>query len=308
MMKKKIFGMMTLIVAVMLAFGFVGCGDDGTGDGNNDDPNKVATPTASPAGGTYATAQTVTLSTTTSGASIRYTTNGNNPTSTSGTLVSGTISVTATTTIKAIAYKEGMTDSAILTAAYTISGGSSCPPHQWPSTYQSSSPIYHWKLCEKCGALEGNAADLHAPHYPQCPDCGYDFAPVIAQAASQAIQLTADEWTDGEITSPTGIQWFKVTANVSYGQNQSLYIQPGTLATVMILPFNDQMQPLAYYAADVPFNNYTRLGFQVGTSTANVYYIMVGAYAPAYVVPTNAPTGRYKITFSADPDNPPPNN
>jgi hypothetical protein len=122
MMKKKLFGIMTLIVAVMLAFGFVGCGDDGTGDGNNDDPNKVATPTASPAGGTYATAQTVTLSTTTSGASIRYTTDGNAPTSTSGTVFSGTISVTASTTIKAIAYKDGMTDSNILTATYTISG------------------------------------------------------------------------------------------------------------------------------------------------------------------------------------------
>jgi hypothetical protein len=121
MMKKNLFGMMTLIVGIMLVFSFVAC-DDGTGDNNNDDPNKVATPTASPAGGSYSTAQTVTLSTTTSGASIRYTTNGIDPTSTSGTLVSGSISVTATTTIKAIAYKEGMTDSGILTATYTISG------------------------------------------------------------------------------------------------------------------------------------------------------------------------------------------
>jgi len=80
----------------------------------------VATPTFSPAAGTYTAAQSVTISTTTSGASIRYTTDGSNPTSTTGTLYSSAITVSATTTIKAIAYKSGMTDSAVASATYTI--------------------------------------------------------------------------------------------------------------------------------------------------------------------------------------------
>jgi len=88
------------------------------------DPNlpTVAMPTASPAAGTYPTAQSVTLTTTTADAKIYYTTNGTDPT-TESTLYSTAISVSATTTVKAIAVKDGMNNSGILMAVYTISGG-----------------------------------------------------------------------------------------------------------------------------------------------------------------------------------------
>jgi hypothetical protein len=92
--------------------------------GNN--PPPVSAPTFSPAPGTYTTPQQVTLSTTTAGASIRYTTDGvTTPTETVGTLyVPGNpISITSTTTIKAIAYESGMTDSSVSTAIYTINSG-----------------------------------------------------------------------------------------------------------------------------------------------------------------------------------------
>lgn len=80
----------------------------------------VAAPTFSPGGGTYTSAQTVTISTTTSGATIRYTVDGSTPTSTTGTVYSAPVSITATKTLKAIAYKSGMTDSAVTSATYTI--------------------------------------------------------------------------------------------------------------------------------------------------------------------------------------------
>ncbi|MGA3008255.1 MAG: FN3 associated domain-containing protein, partial [Opitutaceae bacterium] len=62
----------------------------------------------------------------TSGASIRYTTDGSAPSETAGTLYSGPISIGATTTIKAIGYKSGDTDSAIASATYTIGSSSGC--------------------------------------------------------------------------------------------------------------------------------------------------------------------------------------
>jgi hypothetical protein len=85
----------------------------------------VATPTFSPASGTYSGSQTVTLSDATSGASIYYTTDNSTPTyPITGTtaLYSSPIIVSSTETIKAIGVKSGMTTSAVGSAAYTISG------------------------------------------------------------------------------------------------------------------------------------------------------------------------------------------
>ena len=79
----------------------------------------AATPTFSPASGTYTTIQSVTISDTTSGATIYYTTNGTAPT-TGSTPYSGPITVSSTETIEAIAIASGYSQSAAVTAAYTI--------------------------------------------------------------------------------------------------------------------------------------------------------------------------------------------
>jgi len=82
----------------------------------------VATPTFSPAPGTYTTAQTVAIATATSGATIRYTTDGSTPTASSPTYT-GPFSVASTKTIKAFAQKSGMTDSAVASGTYTVNTG-----------------------------------------------------------------------------------------------------------------------------------------------------------------------------------------
>ena len=82
-------------------------------------PSKVSTPTFSVAAGTYTGSQSVTLSCTTTGATIHYTTDGTTPTSSSPTY-SSAITVDVTQTIKAIAIKDDMTNSDVAQAAYTI--------------------------------------------------------------------------------------------------------------------------------------------------------------------------------------------
>ncbi len=79
----------------------------------------VATPTFSPAEGTYNEAQTVTIACETDGATIFYTLDGTDPTPNS-TVYSDAITISETTTVKAIATKQGMNDSEIATATYTI--------------------------------------------------------------------------------------------------------------------------------------------------------------------------------------------
>ncbi len=82
-------------------------------------PQTVAAPTFSPAPGRYTTAQSVTLSTATAGASIRYTTDGSTPQANSP-LYSGPINVSANTTVKAMAMRSGFTNSSVSTGAYVI--------------------------------------------------------------------------------------------------------------------------------------------------------------------------------------------
>jgi len=80
---------------------------------------RVATPTFSPPGGTYNTPQSVTLSDTTGGATIYYTTDGSTPT-TASTVYAGAISVARSMTIKAMAAANGMANSTVASATYTI--------------------------------------------------------------------------------------------------------------------------------------------------------------------------------------------
>ena len=88
-------------------------------------PTTVSTPTFSPAGGTYTTAQTVTITCSTIGATIYYTTNGSTP-SASSTMYNGPITISETTTLKAIAIKDD-TSSNVATATYTIGGDEPMP-------------------------------------------------------------------------------------------------------------------------------------------------------------------------------------
>ncbi len=83
---------------------------------------QVATPTMSPTGGTYTSDQSISISCSTGGATIRYTTDGTDPNG-SSPVYSSPIPVAGNGTnkiIKAFAEKAGMTASAIRTESYTI--------------------------------------------------------------------------------------------------------------------------------------------------------------------------------------------
>jgi len=79
----------------------------------------VATPTFTPEAGTYYEEQTVTITCATEGATIHYTIDGTNPTEESP-VYGDPLTISETTTVKAIAMKEGYDDSAIAEATYTI--------------------------------------------------------------------------------------------------------------------------------------------------------------------------------------------
>ena len=86
----------------------------------------AATPTFSPPAATYISAQSVTITDTTTGATIYYTTNGTTPTIAS-TKYTGGLTVSANTTIKAIAIAPGYSTSVIASATYTITPPAATP-------------------------------------------------------------------------------------------------------------------------------------------------------------------------------------
>ena len=83
--------------------------------------SQVATPAIKPNGGSYSGPVTVQLTTATPGSTIRYTTDGSTPTSAS-TAYTAPFALSASATLKVIAQKAGMTDSAQVSAAFTVTG------------------------------------------------------------------------------------------------------------------------------------------------------------------------------------------
>ncbi|MFI0429284.1 chitobiase/beta-hexosaminidase C-terminal domain-containing protein [Mariniflexile sp. HMF6888] len=81
---------------------------------------RVATPVFSVPTGNYFDSQSVGITTGTEGATIRYTIDGSEPSKTNGIIYSSPVTISATTTLKAIAYKADMDNSSITSADYVI--------------------------------------------------------------------------------------------------------------------------------------------------------------------------------------------
>lgn len=101
----------------------------------------VAPVTFSVAHGFYSSTQTVVLNTATPSSTIRYTTNGSTPTSTNGTALApgGSVTVSATTTLRAVAYRSGWITSKVETRSYLfpndiIRQSDTVAPAGWPSS------------------------------------------------------------------------------------------------------------------------------------------------------------------------------
>ncbi len=84
---------------------------------------EVAAPTFTPpAPLTFGSAVEIRIATATLDATIRYTTDGTDPAASTGTPYSGPVPLTTTTTLKARAFKAGLSDSPVTTGTYTSQG------------------------------------------------------------------------------------------------------------------------------------------------------------------------------------------
>jgi LysM repeat protein len=93
----------------------------------------VAAPTFNPPAEPVVAGTQVTIASATTGALISYTTDGSTPSATNGVASPVTVTVSAAETINAIAYKSGMTNSAVASAPYTMAAAVATPTFNPPA-------------------------------------------------------------------------------------------------------------------------------------------------------------------------------
>lgn len=116
----------------------------------------TATPVISPAAGSYAGPQSVTITDATSGATIYYTTDGSNPTANS-TVYAGPITVASSETIEAVAVATGSVESAVVSAAYTINAPTPTLSNLSPASVPAGSAAF-WLTINGTGFMPNSTA------------------------------------------------------------------------------------------------------------------------------------------------------
>jgi endoglucanase len=200
--------------------------------GNEPTSTAVATPAFSPAGGSYSSAQSVTIECATSGAMIRYTTEGSIPANFS-TVYSGPIAVTKTTTIKAYATAGGMTDSAVATATYTIGTTQQvATPTFSPAggTYNSTQSVAI--TCATSGATIRYTTDGSIPDNFSTV---YSGPIAVSKTTTIKAYATASGMSDSEVASAT----YTISSSASYLVSYSIVNNWGNGAVVDVTITNN---------------------------------------------------------------------
>jgi len=156
----------------------------------------VATPTFSPVAGNYFTNQNVTISSTTSGASIYYTTDGSDPTQ-SSTLYTAPVLVDHSLTLKARGYKTGSNASAIASGIYTLKPAA---PVFTPAagTYPSAQSVTI--ASSTTGATIRFTVDLSTP---SSTSPLYTGAITVSRPMTLKARAFQAGWTDSDVTTAT---------------------------------------------------------------------------------------------------------
>ena len=179
----------------------------------------VAAPAFTPAGGTYTTQQTVTISSTTSGATIRYTLDGTDPTAMS-TVYTGPMTVGVPMTIKARAFKADWTASGIAAATYAFNFGTVDVPTIVPpgGTYATTRTVTI--------STTTVGATLHYTTNGVDPT---ESDPTISSGSSltigQSLRLKVKGFLSGATPSAVRAADYWITGTVAAGANHTLALK-----------------------------------------------------------------------------------
>lgn len=199
-----------------------------------------ANPYFSPGADVYSTPQNVVITCTTQGAEIRYTTDGSDPTPASG-LYGEPIYLASTTTIKARAYKSGITSSQIMASVYSFVAAM---PEMTPPGGSYTSPQSVKITCATPGAVVKYTLDGTEPTNSSNP-----YTQPIYVATDQTIKARA--YKDGSAPSQTTTASYTINLKVA---NPVFFPDPG-----------------------MTYNSAQMVSITCATPGASIYYTMDGS-------------------------------
>ena len=179
----------------------------------------VASPSFSPGAGTYTSSQTVAIATATTGATIRYTLDGSDPTLQSPIFASPFL-LSSTTTVKARGFRADMTPSAVTTASYTIDlGAVETPSLSIPSGFYTTFRTVTVSVATADATI----------HYTTSGIDPTEADPVIASGGTllvdRAMVLKARAMKGGLPASATARRDYVITGAIATGDDHSLVLK-----------------------------------------------------------------------------------
>jgi len=283
-------------ILLAAALTLAGCGGGGGGTTTPPPEQQTATPTFSPAAGTYAAIQNVTLADTTTGATIYYTTDGTTPTEQSKVFSAATpIVVSATTTINAMANAGGAyLNSNVATATYTINLPAAATPtfSPAPGTYTAAQSVIL--------ADTTTGAQIYYTTNGTTPTTGstlYSSSTPIAVSSTTTINAIAVAAGYSNSAVATGTY----TINLPTAATPTFLPAPGAFTSAQSVTLSDSTTGAAiYYTTNgtTPTAQSTLYSPNASIAVSATTTIKALAIAPGYL---NSPvaTGTYTITLPA---------
>ena len=158
---------------------------------------RVPTPSISPGTATYENAQSVTITESLSGTTVRYTTDGTDPTS-SSTAYTGALTIDMPLTLKTRAFKSGWTDSNVASATFSfkVATPTYSPTGGTYTSSQSVTPSSGTSSVTFRYTLDGSIPDTSSPTVP-------GGGAVVGQSSTLKIRGFRSGWTSSDVTPAT---------------------------------------------------------------------------------------------------------
>jgi len=287
------------LIGILLPAALViaGCGGGGSSTTTPPPEQQTATPTFSPAAGTYTSIQKVSLTDATTGAAIYYTTDGSTPTEQSTVFSAASpITVSTTMTINAIALASGDTNSNVATATYTVNLPAAATPtfSPAPGTYTAAQSV-------ALSDLTTGAAIYYTTNGTTPTTASTLYSPSSLIAVSSTTTINAIAVATGY--SNSGVATGTYTINLPAAATPTFSPAPGSFATAQSVSLSCTTTGASIYytidgstpTAKSPLYSQAAPVAVASTTTINAIAVAAG-YSNSAVA-----TGAYTITGTASP-------